>query len=95
MPAQEHFFPFFTSRGYDCYAPSYRGQGTSDPAPGAFAKLPISHAEDVAEVVRAIGGAPVIIAHSFAGTIVDRWAGLRRDSTTRFSAPVTTQGGAA
>jgi hypothetical protein len=43
-PSQEHFLPYFASRGYSSYALSLRGQGGSDPLTTAVAGTLGSHA---------------------------------------------------
>ncbi|GFR41648.1 hypothetical protein Agub_g2385 [Astrephomene gubernaculifera] len=50
---QENFMPYFSSRGYDTYAVSFRAQGSSDPAPPgqSVAGTLDAHAADLATLV--------------------------------------------
>jgi len=64
---EEHFMPFFSERGYDCYALSLRAQGGSDPIEGNVAGTVQSLAEDIASFVGSLDRPPVVIGHSFGG----------------------------
>ncbi len=64
--------PFFSERGYDCYAVSFRGQGAGtvpeNSQPGTLA----SNAADVASFVSTLQTPPVAIAHSFGGLVLQK-----------------------
>lgn len=62
--------PYFASLGYDCYAPSYRGQGASDPPPDDFDLLPTNHLKDIEKLFTPD---TVVVAHSFGGAVAQRW----------------------
>ncbi|KAK7394157.1 hypothetical protein VNO78_14677 [Psophocarpus tetragonolobus] len=67
----EHWFPFFSSSGYDCYAVSLLGQGESDAPADSVAGTLQTHARDVADFVcRNIRSPPVLVGHSFGALII-------------------------
>ncbi|RDX98741.1 hypothetical protein CR513_18308 [Mucuna pruriens] len=68
----EHWLPFFSSSGHDCYALSLLGQGESDaPADSVVGTLQQTHARDVADFIcRNIRSPPVLVGHSFGGLII-------------------------
>ncbi|CAG9460474.1 unnamed protein product [Pedinophyceae sp. YPF-701] len=69
------FHRYFAERGYDCYALSLRGQGSSDPVSGPVGGTLRSHARDVADFCRKRldGRAPVLVGHSFGGLVVQEY----------------------
>ncbi|KAK4410192.1 hypothetical protein Sango_0092200 [Sesamum angolense] len=67
----EHWLPFFSQHGFDCYALSLLGQGESDSPDGAVAGSLQTHAADVADFIqKEIQLPPVLLGHSFGGLIV-------------------------
>lgn len=67
----EHWLPFFSRHGFDCYALSLLAQGESDSPDGAVAGSLQSHAADVADFIhKEIQFPPVLLGHSFGGLIV-------------------------
>lgn len=66
---EEHFLPWFASRGFPAYAVSLRGHGAS----GGRERLNrfglADYACDLAATVAAIGRAPVLIGHSMGGMV--------------------------
>ncbi|KAI4384540.1 hypothetical protein MLD38_002681 [Melastoma candidum] len=67
----EHWLPFFSGRGYDCFAISLLGQGESDAPPAAVAGTLESHANDVAHfIMENFHVPPVLLGHSFGGLVV-------------------------
>ncbi|KAH6825881.1 alpha/beta-Hydrolases superfamily protein [Perilla frutescens var. hirtella] len=67
----EHWLPFFSRHGFDCYALSLLAQGESDSPDGAVAGSLQSHAADVADFIhQEIQFPPVLLGHSFGGLIV-------------------------
>ncbi|KAL0431315.1 UNVERIFIED_CONTAM: hypothetical protein Sradi_0757500 [Sesamum radiatum] len=67
----EHWLPFFSRHGFDCYALSLLGQGESDSPDGAVAGSLQTHAADVADFIqKEIQLPPVLLGHSFGGLIV-------------------------
>lgn len=67
MCLQEHFLGYFSARGYDCVAPSLRGQGGSDIAPAEHELVIRTHAEDVLTMT---DENTVIMGHSFGGSVL-------------------------
>ena len=73
----EHFFEYFSSRGFDCYALSMRGQGTSDMPPdrnAIVAGTVETHAADISSFCESLETPPVLVGHSFGGLIAQRVA---------------------
>ncbi|KAL2329503.1 hypothetical protein Fmac_017084 [Flemingia macrophylla] len=67
----QHWLPFFSSSGYDCYALSLLGQGESDEPADSVAGTLQTHARDVADFIsRNIRSPPVLVGHSFGGLII-------------------------
>ncbi|KAL8549798.1 hypothetical protein ACS0TY_008580 [Phlomoides rotata] len=67
----EHWLPFFSQHGFDCYALSLLAQGESDSPSGAVAGSLQTHAADVADFIhKEIQYPPVLLGHSFGGLIV-------------------------
>ncbi|XP_064979988.1 uncharacterized protein LOC135622251 isoform X1 [Musa acuminata AAA Group] len=70
----EHWLPFFSDSGYDCYALSLLGQGESDVPSGAAAGTLKTHTSDVSDFIRKeVRSPPVLIGHSFGGLIVQSY----------------------
>lgn len=67
----EHWLPFFSASGYDCYALSLLGQGESDAPADSVAGTLETHARDVADFINQnISSPPVLLGHSFGGLII-------------------------
>lgn len=67
----EHWLPFFSEKGFDCFALSLLGQGESDSPSGTVAGSLETHAADVADfIAKEIKSPPVLLGHSFGGLIV-------------------------
>ncbi|XP_008244514.1 PREDICTED: uncharacterized protein LOC103342657 [Prunus mume] len=67
----EHWMPFFSASGYDCYAISLLGQGESDAPSASVAGTLQTHASDVADFIcKKLTFPPVLIGHSFGGLII-------------------------
>ncbi|XP_058009326.1 uncharacterized protein LOC110661119 isoform X2 [Hevea brasiliensis] len=67
----EHWLPFFSNCGYDCYALSLLGQGESDGPAGSFAGSLETHAGDIADFIqKKLKLPPVLLGHSFGGLII-------------------------
>ncbi|KAF8399111.1 hypothetical protein HHK36_014976 [Tetracentron sinense] len=70
----EHWLPFFSQYGYDCYAVSLLGQGESDAPAGPVAGSLQTHASDVADFIqKEVRLPPVLLGHSFGGLIVQSY----------------------
>ncbi|KAI9085645.1 hypothetical protein K1719_032488 [Acacia pycnantha] len=67
----EHWLPFFSASGYDCYAISLLGQGESDTPSGSNAGTLQTHAGDIADFInKNVTSPPVLLGHSFGGLII-------------------------
>ncbi|KAJ1443241.1 Alpha/Beta hydrolase fold [Sesbania bispinosa] len=67
----QHWLPFFSASGYDCYALSLLGQGESDAPADSVAGTLQTHARDVANFIdQKIKSPPVLLGHSFGGLII-------------------------
>lgn len=67
----EHWLPFFSASGFDCYAISLLGQGESDAPSTSVAGTLETHASDIADFIhRSFNIPPVLLGHSFGGLIV-------------------------
>ncbi|KAI5432395.1 uncharacterized protein LOC127128727 [Lathyrus oleraceus] len=67
----QHWLPFFSQSGHDCYALSLLGQGESDEPVDSVAGTLQTHARDVADFIhRNVQSPPVLLGHSFGGLIV-------------------------
>ncbi|KAK9105771.1 hypothetical protein Scep_022615 [Stephania cephalantha] len=70
----EHWLPFFSGSGFDCYAVSLLGQGESDAPPGSAAGTLQTHADNVANFIeKEVRSPPVLLGHSFGGLIVQSY----------------------
>nr|XP_009766831.1 PREDICTED: uncharacterized protein LOC104218128 isoform X2 [Nicotiana sylvestris]XP_016447352.1 PREDICTED: uncharacterized protein LOC107772369 isoform X2 [Nicotiana tabacum] len=78
----EHWLPFFSQNGYDCYALSLLGQGESDSPAAAVAGTLQTHAGDIADFIhKEIELPPVLLGHSFGGLIVQYYiANIRSEA---------------
>ena len=70
---QEHFLPYFASKGYDAHAMSFRGHGESDYVSGETGTF-ADHIDDIASVINSLPRPPVLIAHSLGGIVAQRYA---------------------
>lgn len=70
---EEHFLPWFASRGFPAYALSLRGHGRS----GGRERLDgfglADYARDVAAAVRALPRPPVLVGHSMGGLVAQKF----------------------
>jgi pimeloyl-ACP methyl ester carboxylesterase len=68
---EEHFLPYFTAEGWECYALSLRGHGGSD---GRIRWASAAdYVEDVEKVAKKIGTPPIVIGHSMGGYVVQKY----------------------
>lgn len=92
---EEHFLPWFASRGFPAYAVSLRGHGAS----GGRERLNrfglADYARDLAAAVAAIGRAPVLIGHSMGGMVAQKYLGIAAEgdcAAAVFACPVPSFG---
>ncbi|XP_030451342.1 uncharacterized protein LOC115673340 [Syzygium oleosum] len=80
----EHWLPFFSSHGFDCYAVSLLGQGERDEPSAPVAGSLQTHAADVADFIDIkLSLPPVLIGHSFGGLVVQHYiANMRNQQCT-------------
>jgi pimeloyl-ACP methyl ester carboxylesterase len=73
---EEHFLPYFASKGFDAYALSLRGHGKSEGSEALRDTSLAEFCEDLsrtaADVESEHGVAPVLIGHSMGGMVVQR-----------------------
>lgn len=70
----EHWLPFFSRAGHDCYAVSLLGQGESDVPEGKVAGTLQTHTSDIAHFIREeVKVPPVLVGHSFGGLMVQSY----------------------
>ncbi|XP_012491292.1 uncharacterized protein LOC105803585 [Gossypium raimondii] len=76
----EHWLPFFSNSGFDCFALSLLGQGESDTPSGTVAGSLQTHAGDVADFIeRNLSLPPVLLGHSFGGLIIQYYLANMRN----------------
>ena len=69
----EHFLDFFAEHGFDAYALSLRGHGSSGGRERLRWASIADYADDVAEVAATLPSAPVVIGHSLGGMVVQKY----------------------
>ncbi|KAF8036878.1 hypothetical protein BT93_C2565 [Corymbia citriodora subsp. variegata] len=80
----EHWLPFFSSRGFDCFAVSLLGQGESDAPSAPVAGSLQTLAADVADFIdKKLSSPPVLLGHSFGGLIVQYYITNIKDEQYR------------
>ncbi|MGQ9909247.1 MAG: alpha/beta hydrolase [Candidatus Flexifilum sp.] len=68
---QEHWMPYFSARGWDCWALSLRAHGAT---PGDIRRARIAdYVADVAAVVRDLPASPILIGHSMGGFTIQKY----------------------
>ncbi len=70
----DHFMPWFTERGFDCYAISLRDHGASARTGKHDEWRLADYVADAAWAVDQIGMKPILIGHSLGGSIVQKLA---------------------
>jgi pimeloyl-ACP methyl ester carboxylesterase len=90
-----NFLPFFQQRGYNCYALDLSGHGKSH-GRAQLDDFGLDHyAEDVGQIVAALGTEPVLIGHSMGATVVQRYLESAPAQAVVMMAPVPPTGVAA
>ncbi|KAL5811634.1 hypothetical protein ACOSQ3_026584 [Xanthoceras sorbifolium] len=92
----EHWLPFFSGSGFDCYAVSLLGQGESDAPSGTVAGSLQTHAGDIADFIREnLSSHPVLLGHSFGGLIIQYYiAKIRNEQSPDTETPFPELAGA-
>jgi len=70
---EEHFLPWFASRGYSSHALSLSGHGASRGRKQLDSFSIGDYVDDVAEVIAALPAPPVLIGHSMGGFVVQKY----------------------
>ena len=87
-----HFLPYFAGQGFCSYAVSLRGHGGS-PGREGLDWLSISdYVHDLEQVVKTIGGDPVLVGHSMGGFVVQKYLERNTASAAVLMASVPPQG---
>ena len=69
----EHFLPYFSAKGYECYALNLRGHGRSSIKGSVrFARI-ADYVADVEEVAARMPAPPVLVGHSMGGFITQKY----------------------
>nr|WP_239058037.1 alpha/beta fold hydrolase [Crenobacter caeni] len=69
---QRHFMPWFTARGFDCYALSLSGHGASEGRDWLDAASIDDYVADIAATLPRLPAPPVLIAHSMGGYVAQQ-----------------------
>jgi len=70
---QEHFLPYFSGQGYDCYALSLRGHAGSSGHERLRWTSIADYVADVAQVAGSLERTPVVLGHSMGGFITQKY----------------------
>lgn len=76
---QEHFLPYFFSKGFPCYALSFRGHGGSEGHEKLHSFSLADYMDDVLETMKFLKNKPVLIGHSMGGAVVQKLLHLYPD----------------
>jgi pimeloyl-ACP methyl ester carboxylesterase len=70
----ENFLSYFSERGYEVHALSFRGHGNSEGRDGIrWYSVANDYVEDVEKVVKGLGQTPVVIGHSMGGYVTQKY----------------------
>jgi non-heme chloroperoxidase len=92
---EEHFLPWFASRGFPAYAVSLRGHGASGGRKQLNRFGLADYARDLAAAVAAIGRPPVLLGHSMGGMVAQKYLGIAAEgdcAAAVFACPVPSFG---
>ncbi|MBK8812142.1 MAG: alpha/beta fold hydrolase [Acidobacteria bacterium] len=88
----ENFLPYFATNGFDSYALSLRGHGTSEGAENLKWTSIADYVNDVAQVASAFESPPVIVGHSMGGLVVQKYLELHSAPAAVLVAPSPSEG---
>lgn len=89
---EEHFLPYFAEAGYNCYALSLSGHGTSRGRPYLDSLSIDDFVTDVVTVAGKLPVAPVLIGHSMGGMVVQKYLERSEAAAAILMASVPPQG---
>ncbi len=90
----EHFLDYFADRGYASHALSLRGHGASDGRSGLRWTRIADYVADLAQVISVLPRAPIVVAHSMGGFVLQKYLESRSLPACVLLAPVPPQGAA-
>ena len=90
-----NFLPFFQQQGYHCYALDLSGHGKSAGHRELNSFGLDDYADDVGQIVAALGAEPVLIGHSMGATVIQRYLEKASAKAVVMMAPVPPTGLAA
>ncbi|MCL6262873.1 alpha/beta hydrolase [Craterilacuibacter sp. RT1T] len=70
---QRHFMPWFNAQGYDCLALSLEGHAASEGQPYLAAISIQDYVDNLSRTIAALERAPVVIAHSMGGFVLQQY----------------------
>jgi len=70
---EEYFLPYFAQQGYKSYALSFRGHGASEGRERLRWTTLADYVADVSQVASQMDKAPVLVAHSMGGLVVQKY----------------------
>lgn len=88
----EHFLPFFTERGYSCYAPSLRGHGGSPGRDRLRTTRLREFVDDIDETAAQLPHNPVLVGHSMGGFLVQKYLERHSAAGSVLLAPIPPSG---
>ena len=90
----EHFLPYFAAQGFLAHALSFRNHGQSAQTGSIRWRRGAEYVADVAQVVRQIRPAPVLVGHSLGGYVVQKYLERRAAPAAVLMASVPPAGAA-
>lgn len=73
---QMHFLPWFAGRGYDCWALSLEGHGSSSGHDYLSGISVDDYVRNLSATIRQIGQTPIVIGHSMGGFVLQQYLAL-------------------
>jgi pimeloyl-ACP methyl ester carboxylesterase len=87
-----YFMPYFSKRGFDCYALDLSGHGESEGRERLDSFGLEDYVDDVAQIVATMGSAPILIGHSMGALVVERFLERAPVEAAVLMAPVPSTG---
>src|SRR5687768_289190 len=70
---ERHFLPWFSARGFDCWAFSFRGHGESEGREFLSLATLDHYQQDLTQIVSQLPQTPILIAHGMGALVAHRW----------------------